>query len=115
MKALSKLSAEQGIWLSDAEIPSTGPNDLLIKINKTAICGTDMHIYAWDKWAQSTIPVPMIVGHEYVGTVVAIGQEVRGFELGDRGVRRRPHYLRALPKLQSRAAASLSKYTRRWR
>lgn len=84
MKALSKLSAEQGIWLSDAEIPSTGPNDLLIKINKTAICGTDMHIYAWDTWAQNTIPVPMIVGHEYVGTVVAIGQEVRGFEVGDR-------------------------------
>jgi len=84
MKALSKLHREKGIWMTEVEIPTPGPNDLLVKIKKTAICGTDMHIYNWDEWAQDTIPAPMVVGHEYVGTVVGIGQEVRGFELGDR-------------------------------
>ena len=84
MKALSKLHAKKGLWMTDAEIPVAGPNDLLIKIRKTAICGTDMHIYAWDEWSQNTIPIPMIVGHEYVGEVIEIGHEVRGFELGDR-------------------------------
>ncbi|MFQ3198976.1 MAG: threonine 3-dehydrogenase [Paraglaciecola sp.] len=84
MKALSKLHAEKGIWQIQAAVPEIGHNDLLIKIRKTAICGTDMHIYNWDEWSQQTIPVPMIVGHEYVGEVVEIGQEVRGFNLGDR-------------------------------
>ncbi|MFT4635309.1 MAG: threonine 3-dehydrogenase [Arenicella sp.] len=84
MKALAKLHPEKGIWMTEAEVPTVGPNDLLIKIKKTAICGTDMHIYAWDEWSQNTIPVPMIVGHEYVGHVVDIGQEVRGFETSDR-------------------------------
>ena len=84
MKALSKLKAEPGIWMTDAPKPEVGHNDLLIKIRKTAICGTDVHIYKWDEWAQSTIPTPMVVGHEYVGEVVGMGQEVRGFELGDR-------------------------------
>lgn len=68
----------------DAPVPEFGHNDLLIKIKKTAICGTDMHIYHWDEWSQKTIPVPMIVGHEYVGEVVDMGQEVKGFEQGDR-------------------------------
>ena len=84
MKALSKLKAETGIWMTDVEKPTMGHNDLLIKIRKTAICGTDMHIYNWDDWAQATIPVPMVVGHEYVGEVVDMGQEVRGFSIGDR-------------------------------
>ncbi|WP_421220777.1 L-threonine 3-dehydrogenase [Aeromonas enteropelogenes] len=84
MKALSKLKPEQGIWIVDAPKPEMGHNDLLIKIRKTAICGTDVHIYNWDDWSQKTIPVPMIVGHEYVGEVVDIGQEVRGFNIGDR-------------------------------
>ncbi|GMG88529.1 L-threonine 3-dehydrogenase [Biformimicrobium ophioploci] len=84
MKALSKLKAEPGIWMTDVEPPKPGHNDLLIKIRKTAICGTDMHIYHWDEWSQKTIPVPMVVGHEYVGEVVDMGQEVRGFEIGDR-------------------------------
>ncbi|MFT7526118.1 MAG: threonine 3-dehydrogenase [Arenicella sp.] len=84
MKALAKLHAKKGIWMTEAEIPQAGPNDLLIKIRKTAICGTDMHIYQWDEWSQNTIPVPMIVGHEYVGEVVGMGQEVRGFGVGDR-------------------------------
>ncbi|MFT5573003.1 MAG: threonine 3-dehydrogenase [Cryomorphaceae bacterium] len=84
MKALSKLHSKPGIWMTEAPEPKMGHNDLLIKIRKTAICGTDMHIYHWDQWAQNTIPVPMIVGHEYVGEVVGMGQEVRGFEVGDR-------------------------------
>ena len=85
MKALAKLHAREGIWMvTDAPIPAPGHNDLLIKIRKTAICGTDIHIYNWDDWSRKTIPVPMIVGHEYVGEVVAIGQEVRGFSIGDR-------------------------------
>jgi threonine 3-dehydrogenase len=84
MKALSKLHAQKGIWQTQAAVPEMGHNDLLIKISKTAICGTDMHIYNWDEWSQKTIPVPMIVGHEYVGEVVEIGQEVRGFNIGDR-------------------------------
>ena len=77
MKALSKLKAEEGIWMTDVPEPELGHNDLLIKIRKTAICGTDVHIYNWDEWSQKTIPVPMVVGHEYVGEVVGIGQEVK--------------------------------------
>ncbi|WP_298440697.1 L-threonine 3-dehydrogenase [uncultured Ferrimonas sp.] len=84
MKALSKLHPEQGIWQVEVPMPEVGHNDLLIKIRKTAICGTDMHIYHWDEWSQKTIPVPMVVGHEYVGEVVGMGQEVKGFEVGDR-------------------------------
>lgn len=84
MKALAKLHAKKGIWMTECEKPTVGHNDLMIKIHKTAICGTDMHIYQWDEWAQKTIPVPMVVGHEYVGEVVEIGQEVLGFALGDR-------------------------------
>src|SRR6056300_1614930 len=84
MRSLTKLHPEPGIWLTDNPIPKVGHNDLLIKIRKTAICGTDMHIFNWDEWAQATIPVPMIVGHEYVGEVVDMGSEVRGFSKGDR-------------------------------
>ena len=84
MKALAKLKSEPGIWLTDVPEPEVGPNDLLIKIRKTAICGTDMHIYNWDSWSQKTIPVPMVVGHEYVGEVVGMGSEVKGFATGDR-------------------------------
>lgn len=84
MKALAKLKSEVGIWMTEAEVPQPGPNDLLIKIRKTAICGTDIHIYKWDEWSQKNVPVPNIVGHEYVGQVVDMGQEVRGFSVGDR-------------------------------
>ena len=84
MKALAKLHAEPGIWMTDVEKPEYGYNDLLIRIKKTAICGTDVHIYKWDEWSQKTIPVPMVVGHEYVGVVEAMGEGVRGFTKGDR-------------------------------
>ncbi|MFY0663955.1 MAG: L-threonine 3-dehydrogenase [Natronospirillum sp.] len=84
MKALAKLKPEQGIWMTDVPKPEMGHNDLLIKIRKTAICGTDVHIYNWDEWSQNTIQVPLVAGHEYVGEVVDMGQEVRGFKVGDR-------------------------------
>jgi threonine 3-dehydrogenase len=84
MKSLAKLHREPGMWMTDNPMPEIGANDLMIKIRKTAICGTDMHIFNWDEWSQQTIPVPMIVGHEYVGEVVEIGQEVSGFKIGDR-------------------------------
>ncbi|WOA53961.1 L-threonine 3-dehydrogenase [Dickeya solani] len=84
MKALAKLRPEPGIWLADVPVPVLGHNDVMINIRKTAICGTDVHIYNWDAWSQKTIPVPMVVGHEYVGEIVAIGQEVEGFRIGDR-------------------------------
>ena len=84
MKALSKLRPEPGIWLTDVPEPEVGHNDILIKIRKTAICGTDVHIYNWDEWSQKTIPAPMVVGHEYAGEIVAVGQEVQGYKIGDR-------------------------------
>ncbi|HSG62603.1 MAG TPA: L-threonine 3-dehydrogenase [Pseudomonadales bacterium] len=84
MKTLAKLQPEKGIWMAERPLPEMGHNDLLIKIRKTAICGTDMHIYHWDEWSKKTIPVPMVIGHEYVGEVVDMGQEVRGFKVGDR-------------------------------
>ena len=84
MKALVKAKAERGIWMEDIEKPSVGHNDVFIKVKRTAICGTDIHIFKWDEWAQATIPVPMAVGHEFSGEIVDMGIEVRGFEIGDR-------------------------------
>ncbi len=84
MRVLSKLERARGIWMSEAEVPTIGPNDVLIRIKKTAICGTDIHIYRWDDWAARTIPVPMHVGHEYAGEIVEIGSHVTGFAIGDR-------------------------------
>jgi threonine 3-dehydrogenase len=84
MKALVKAKAEPGIWMADVPEPTIGPNDVLIRMRKTAICGTDMHIYHWDDWAQRTIKVPMAVGHEYCGEIVELGSEVRGLAAGDR-------------------------------
>ncbi len=84
MKALVKSKAERGIWLEDIDVPKPGHNDVLIKIARTAICGTDIHIYQWDDWASKTIPVPLAVGHEFSGEVVECGSEVKGFDIGDR-------------------------------
>ena len=84
MKALVKAKPERGIWMEDIEPPKVGHNDVLIKVNKTAICGTDIHIYQWDEWAQHTIPVPLTAGHEFCGRIVECGSEVRGFNIGDR-------------------------------
>ncbi len=84
MKALVKAQRAPGIWLEEISEPRVGHNDVRIRIHKTAICGTDIHIYNWDKWAEKTIPVPMAVGHEYAGEIVEIGSEVQGFKVGDR-------------------------------
>ncbi len=84
MKALSKLKSEPGIWLVDTPQPELGPNDVLIQVTMSAICGTDMHIYQWDEWSQHTIPVPMVVGHEFAGRVAALGSHVAGLEIGQR-------------------------------
>lgn len=82
MKALVKKEAAEGIWLEDVVKPSIEPYEVLIRTHYTGICGTDIHIYNWDEWAQKTIPVPMTIGHEFVGEIVEIGSQVHGFELG---------------------------------
>lgn len=84
MKALVKAKAEKGLWMQDVPVPEIAPNEVLIKIERTAICGTDMHIYKWDEWAQKNVPVPLVVGHEYGGTVAAIGSTVTRVKVGER-------------------------------
>ena len=84
MKALVKAHAKRGIWMQEIDAPSIGHNDVLIKVNRTAICGTDIHIYQWNDWAKTTIPVPIAIGHEFCGEIVECGSEVKGFNVGDR-------------------------------
>src|SRR5438552_10294639 len=83
MKALVKSRAEPGLWLEDVPTPEIGVNDVLIKVERTGICGTDLHIYKWDDWARKTIPVPMVIGHEFVGQIVAVGSNVADFHPGE--------------------------------
>jgi threonine 3-dehydrogenase len=83
MKALVKSRAQRGLWLEDVPEPKLGINDVLIQVDRTGICGTDLHIYKWDAWAQKTIPVPMVVGHEFVGQIVEVGANVSDFFPGD--------------------------------
>ena len=83
MKALVKNSGEPGLWLADVPVPSIGINDVLIRVTHTGICGTDLHIYDWDDWAQATIPVPMTIGHEFVGEIVEVGSNVNDFRPGE--------------------------------
>jgi len=82
MKALVKSKAERGLWLEDVPEPEPGPNDVLIRVKRAAVCGTDLHIYKWDEWAQKTIPVPMVVGHEFVGEIVEVGGNVNDYTPG---------------------------------
>jgi threonine 3-dehydrogenase len=84
MKALVKSKAEKGIWMEEVPIPKIGPNDVLIKISKSAICGTDLHIYKWDEWAQQNIKPPVVIGHEFMGIVVETGSEVDRVQIGER-------------------------------
>ena len=84
MKALVKSKPEKGLWMEQVDIPEIGVNDILIKVKKSAICGTDLHIYRWDEWSQNTIKTPMTIGHEYVGTVGKMGEGVTDFKIGDR-------------------------------
>lgn len=84
MKALVKKESKPGLWMEEQPIPSFGPHEVLIKTRKSSICGTDLHIYKWDAWAQKTIPVPMIVGHEFMGEIAAFGSQVQGLKIGER-------------------------------
>ena len=84
MLALVKEKPERGLWLKEVPVPTVGANDVKIKIRKTAICGTDLHIYQWNEWAQNTIKTPMTIGHEYVGEIVELGENVHGFTIGQR-------------------------------
>src|SRR6266403_1214153 len=83
MKAIVKARAEPGLWLEDVPVPKVGGDDVLIRVLKASICGTDVHIYNWDAWAQNAIPVPMIIGHEFVGVADRVGDHVKGFGRGD--------------------------------
>ena len=84
MKALVKSRPERGLWMEDVDPPAIGPNDLLVRVHYASICGTDLHIWEWDAWARGTVPTPLVIGHEFEGTVARIGSEVSGFELGAR-------------------------------
>ena len=84
MRALVKAKAEPGIWMQDVPVPEIGPNDVLIRVRKASICGTDIHIWNWDAWSQKTIKVPMVIGHEFMGEIAKLGTEVTGFQVGDR-------------------------------
>lgn len=84
MKALVKKHAQQGLWMDDVPVPTINDNEVLIKIHKTSICGTDVHIYKWDAWSQKRVPVPLVIGHEFVGEIAALGKNVQGLTIGDR-------------------------------
>ena len=84
MKALVKRHAEKGIWMEQVPVPVPGSNEVLIKLEKTAICGTDLHIYKWDEWSQRVIKPGLVIGHEFVGRIVEMGQGVTGYKIGDR-------------------------------
>lgn len=84
MKALVKKEAKEGLWMQEVPVPEIGINDVLIKVSKTSICGTDVHIYNWDQWAQKTIRPPLVIGHEFVGEIVEMGSNVHDFKVGDR-------------------------------
>jgi len=84
MKALVKSKPEEGLWMERVPVPEIGPNDVLIKVKKSAICGTDVHIWNWDQWAQKTIPVPMVVGHEFMGEIAEVGSAVTKYRVGER-------------------------------
>ena len=92
--------------------PTIGINDVLIEVLRTGICGTDVHIYNWDAWAQKTIPVPMVVGHEFVGRIVEVGSNVKDFHVGRDRQRRRARGLRPLPQLPGRPPAPLQRHAR---
>ena len=84
MKALVKAKSETGLWMQDVPVPDIGDEDVLIRVKKTGICGTDVHIWNWDEWAANTVPVPMVVGHEFAGEIVEVGSQVKNFAVGQR-------------------------------
>lgn len=112
MRALVKREATKGIWMEQVPVPTPGPNEVLIKLEKTAICGTDLHIYLWDEWSQRTIKPGLVIGHEFVGRIVEIGPGVSGYTFQIARQRRRPHRLRPLPQLPRRQAAPVPEHRR---
>ena len=102
MKALVKKERKPGLWLEDVPKPAVGINDVLIRVDRTGICGTDLHIYKWDDWAQRTIPTPMVVGHEFVGEVAEVGSNVTDFFPGEVVSAEGHVRLRTLPQLSRR-------------
>lgn len=84
MRALVKSKPERGIWMTEVAKPALGPNDILIRVSKASICGTDIHIYNWDEWSQKNVPVPVTLGHEFMGEIAEVGSEVKGFQQGER-------------------------------
>ncbi len=115
MKAVVKAKAEPGLWLEEVPVPEVRGDEVLIRVLKTSICGTDVHIYNWDAWAQKTIPVPMTIGHEFVGVVDDVGDHVKGFAKGDLCGGRGPHHVRTLSQLPGGATSSLPEHAGRWR
>ena len=119
MKALVKRDATKGIWMQEVPVPTPGANEVLIKLEKTAICGTDLHIYLWDDWAQRTITPGLVIGHEFVGRIVEVGPGVSGYRLGRHRLQGRrprfgrgPHRLRPLPQLPRRPPAPVPQHRR---
>lgn len=111
MKALVKAKPEVGLWMENVPVPEVGPNDVLIRVKKSAICGTDVHIWNWDQWAQKTIPVPMVVGHEFSGEIAEIGSAVTRYHVGER-VSGEGISSAASAATAGRAGASLPQYAR---
>ena len=102
MKALVKSKAEPGLWMQDVPMPKVGDNDLLIRVKKTAICGTDVHIWKWDAWSQRTVAIGQTVGHEFVGEIVEMGRSVSGYKIG-KSIGRRAYRLRSVQGPAGRA------------
>ena len=102
MKALVKKKATTGLWMEDVPIPKIAEDEVLIKTRKTSICGTDVHIYKWDAWAQKTIPVPMVVGHEFMGEIVEVGKACKKFKSRRSRLRRRAYNMRTIAETATR-------------
>ena len=111
MKALVKSKAEPGLWAEEVDVPEPGPNDVLVSIHKTSICGTDLHIYNWDEWSRKHVEVGTVIGHEFAGKVEEVGSSVKGFEKGD-VVSGEGHRLRSLPQLPRGEAPPLQEHRR---
>ena len=107
MLALVKKEAKPGLWLDEVPLPKIGINDVLIKVLRTGICGTDVHIETWDAWARKTVPVPLVIGHEFVGQIVEVGAKRHRFPRRRDCQRRRARGLRPMPELPGRPASSL--------
>ena len=115
MRALVKSRPEEGLWMEHVPVPEPGPDEVLIKVRKSAICGTDVHIWNWDDWSAKTVPVGLTTGHEFVGEIADLGSAATKYRRGQRVSGEGPHRLRHLPQLSCRAWPPVPQYTRRRR